>query len=392
MADHEARDSAMKIAFVYDAVFPFVKGGGERLYYEVARRLARRHEVTIISWKHWPGANDTIIDGLRYISVGEPRAFYDARGRRKISEAASFGARVLPPLLRHRFDIIECASVPFLPLFSSAVAAKVRRAKLVATWFEYWDDYWLTYLGGASGRAARFTERMATRCGDEVIAISTTTAERLERARPRGRPIRIIEPGVDLDAIRNVRQPPRQFDLAFAGRLNAQKNVEMLIDAVGHARDAGVTLRCIVVGDGPERPHLEALVRSRSLSDQVCFTGRIEDDAAYYSALKSARVFAWPSVAEGFGIAALEAMACGLPVVAASSRYSATQTIVDHGISGLVVEPDSRAFAAELVRLLQSPARIDEMTAYARRRAEASTWDIAAEKVERVYERVVADA
>lgn len=379
----------MKIAFVYDAVFPFVKGGGERLYYEVARRLARRHEVTIISWKHWPGANDTIIDGLRYISVGEPRAFYDARGRRKISEAASFGARVLPPLLRHRFDIIECASVPFLPLFSSAIAAKARRAKLVATWFEFWDDYWLTYLGGASGRAARATERLATRCGDEIVAISTTTAERLERAHPRARPIPIIEPGVDLDAIDGAPAPARDYDIAFAGRLNAQKNVELLVSAVAHARDAGVTLRCIVVGDGPERPHLEALVRSRSLSDQVCFTGRIEEDSAYYSALKSARVFAWPSVAEGFGIAALEAMACGLPVVAASSRYSATQTVVAHGVSGLVVEADSGVFSTELLRLLQSAGRIEDMAAHARRRAEASSWDAAAEKVERLYERVL---
>jgi glycosyltransferase involved in cell wall biosynthesis len=379
----------VKIAFVYDAVFPYVKGGGERLYYEVARRLAARHDVTMISWKHWPGPDVTYNDNVRYISVGAPRAFYNDRGRRKISEAISFGARVLPVLLRHRFDVIDCASVPFLPLFSSAIAAKAHRARLVATWFEFWDGYWLNYLGGPSARAARFTERMATRCGDEIIAISDTTAARLQQARPRARPIPIIEPGVDLDAVAGAPQPSHRFDLAFAGRLNAQKNVDLLIEAVARARASGVELRCIVIGDGPERARLEARVSSSGLSDQICFTGRIEDDAAYYSALKSARVFAWPSVAEGFGIAALEAMACGLPVVAASSTYSATQSVVEDGVTGLVVPPESGAFAAELSRLLQSPARIDDMRAHARWRAEQSSWDATAEKVERVYARVI---
>jgi len=375
---------------VYDAAFPYVKGGGERLYHEIARRLATRHDVTMISWKHWPGASDTVIDGIRYMGVGVPRTFYDDRGRRKISEAVSFGTRVLPLLLRHRFDVIDCASVPFLPLFSSAAAAKARRTRLVATWFEFWDDYWLTYLGGAAGRAARLTERAATRCGDEIIAISTTTAQRLESVRRRR--ISVIEPGVDLDAIDRAPAPPRRFDVVFAGRLNAQKNVVTLIDAIAEARDGGVPLRCLIVGDGPERAALEAAARRQSLHDAICFSGRIEEDAVYFSALKSARLFAWPSVAEGFGIAALEAMACGLPVVAVSSPYSATQRLVDDGMSGVVVAPNSGSLARALTDLLASPTRTEAMAVQARRRAEASGWDAVAAKVEQVYERVVGSA
>jgi glycosyltransferase involved in cell wall biosynthesis len=379
----------VKIAYVYDAVFPYVKGGGERLYYEVASRLARKHDVTMISWQHWPGPRTMTSGGIRYVGVGAPRPFYDQRGRRKISEAISFAARALPVVMRERFDVIDCASVPFLPLFASAAAAKARRARMVATWFEFWDDYWLAYLGGASGRAARFTERMATRCGDEIIAISNLTAERLQRARPRRTPIPVIEPGVDLDAIASAPAPPHRYDIAFAGRLNAQKNVDLLLEAIAHARSCGADLTCVIVGDGPERQRLQRRAAELSLSRQICFTGRIEDDAAYYATLKSARLFAWPSVAEGFGIAALEAMACGLPVLAASSQYSATQTLVTPGVSGLVVEPDASRLAQEMIRLLQSPGTIDTMRAHAMQRAAQSSWDAVAEKVERVYERVV---
>ncbi len=375
----------MKIAIVYDALFPYVKGGGERRYYELARRLSGRHDVHMVSWHYWPGPSRAVINGITHHGTGRPPDFYGADGRRRIAEAAAFAVRALPVLLRERFDVIDCASVPFLPLFSSALGVRVRGGKLVATWFEYWDDYWLTYRGGASGRLARLAERTSARLGAAQIAISQTTADRMAAGRPTRAPVSVIEPGVDLDRIRAAHAPPKSSDVVFAGRLNAQKNVSLLLEAVAQAARTPGAFTCTIIGDGPERARLEALARRLGVAGRVIFLGRIEDDAAYYSAIKSARVFAWPSVAEGFGLAPLEAMACGVPPVVAASDFSATESLVRDGETGRVVPADPAAFAAAIRGLLGDAKLMRTMSAAGGARAERSGWDAMARAVERVY-------
>src|SRR3990170_1183841 len=123
----------MKIGIVYDALFPYVKGGGERRYYELARRLAPRHDVHCVSWQYWPGLHRQELDGITLHGAGRPPALYDANGRRRIGEAILFALKVTPILMREKFDIIDCASVPFLPLVSSALVSSIRPTRLVAT-------------------------------------------------------------------------------------------------------------------------------------------------------------------------------------------------------------------------------------------------------------------
>jgi glycosyltransferase involved in cell wall biosynthesis len=380
----------MKIALVYDALFPYVKGGGERRYFELARRLREGHDVHMVSWQYWPGPARTVIDGVTHHGTGQPPAFYGRDGRRRIAEAAAFGARALPVLLRERFDVIDCASVPFLPLFSASLAARVRGARLIATWFEFWDTYWLSYRGGVSGRMARLAERLSARTGDAHIAISQTTADRMAGRRPPRMPVTVIEPGADIDLIRDVSDVSKSVDVVFAGRLNAQKNVELLLRALAEAERSGARITCGIIGDGPERERLEEMARDLALADRVRFHGRIEDDRAYYTAIKGARLFAWPSVAEGFGLAPLEAMACGVPPVIAASTFSATQALVQDGETGVIAAAEPAAFAQAIQRLLNDEPALRAMSAAAVARAERSTWDAMALAVERVYESVVA--
>jgi glycosyltransferase involved in cell wall biosynthesis len=376
----------VKIAILYDAVFPYVKGGGERRYYEIARRLSTRHDVTWISWHYWPGPARTTIDGVRYVSAGSPPALYGTDARRRMTEAALFAATSLPLLLRERFDVIDCASVPFLPLFSARLATRIRGGSLVATWFEFWDDYWLTYRGGLSGRAARRIERMAARLGDAQIAISRTTADRMASVRGGGTPVSVIEPGVDIDAVHNAPASGAAYDIVSAGRLNAQKNLPLLMRAIALLAKEGRPPNCLIIGDGPDRERLEALSRQLGIAPHIRFAGRIEDDAAYFAAVKSGRVFAWPSVAEGFGMALLEAMACGLPSVVAASASSATASLVEDGTTGIIAPDDPVAFAAALRGLLDTPS-LAAMAAGAVTRAQEYSWDGVADRVEAVYLR-----
>ena len=380
----------MKIALVYDALFPYVKGGGERRYFELARRLRARHDVHMVSWQYWPGSSRTVIEGITHHGTGEPPAFYGQDGRRRIAEAVAFGARALPVLMRERFDVIDCASVPFLPLFSASLASRVRGERLVATWFEYWDAYWLTYRGGAAARLARIAERLAARAGDAHIAISSTTAARMAAHRPPRMPVAVIEPGVDIELIRSTGDVPKSVDVVFSGRLNAQKNVELLLRALVAAERDGLRITCAIVGDGPERERLVRMADDLGVADRVQFHGRIEDDRDYFRTIKRARLFAWPSVAEGFGLAPLEAMACGVPPIVAASKFSATEALVDHGTTGVVADATPEAFAAAIRGLLADEPALAAMRIAAVARAERSSWEAMAEAVERVYEDVVA--
>ena len=91
-------------------------------------------------------------------------------------------------------------------------------------------------------------------------------------------------------------------------------------------------LRALIVGDGPERPALEALARDLGLP--VTFAGFLPDYDSVIAAMKASRVFVLPSTREGFGIAALEAMACGVPVVTADHPGNAARDLIVPGVNG----------------------------------------------------------
>lgn len=378
----------MKIAFVYDALYPFVKGGGEKRYYELARRLRDRHEIHFISWRYWSGPASFEREGITYHGVGRPARLYGSDGRRTVAEAVLFAARLLPTLRRERFDIVDCGSVPFLPIFSCAASCRVSGSPLVITWFEYWDEYWRAYLG-RRGQAARLIERLSTRFGDMHIAISDFTASRLSARRLSRCPLRVIELGVDLEPIRAVPDGPKRIDVLFAGRLTAQKNVRLLLEAVAETKRRGVSMSCGIIGNGPERGPLASAAEELGISQDVHFFGRIEDPQEFYRTVKEARVFVSPSAAEGFGLAVLEAMACGLPCVVVSSGLNASAQLVEDGVKGLVVSPSADELSTALGRVLSDGSLESELGQKARRFAEAFDWESLARKLEDSYRELL---
>ena len=131
--------------------------------------------------------------------------------------------------------------------------------------------------------------------------------------------------------------------VGVAARLAPVKGIKYLIEAV-KALD---NVRLVIAGDGPEKERLENLARNESLLDRVTFTGWVDDIARTMSTWD---IYAQPSVAEGLGIAALEAMSLGIPVVA--SDVGGLREIVVNGKTGFLVPPeDSAQLAAHLKEL-----------------------------------------
>lgn len=375
----------MKIAIVHDGLYPYFKGGIERRSYELATRLSARHEVHYITWRHWGAASSAPHEGFTVHGVGAPRPFYGEDGKRTVGEAAAFALRLLPALRKERYDVIDCSATPYLPLYSCWLAARATRTPLIATWHEFWGDHWKGYLPQRPvvARVAQRLEAGARPLGDIHVAVSPFTARRLG-AGPGGITARVVGNGVSLDAIKRASSSRQRSDIVFVGRLIEDKKVDLLLQAVHRLLGEFPGLRCTIVGDGPEREHLERVAASLSLGAHIRFTGPM-DDAQTFGLMKAAKILALPSIREGFGITVIEAQASGCVPVVVRGPHTAAPDLVRDGVDGLVCDPTAVSLAASLAMLLRDPARLASMKAQGKRSAAKSDWDQVAVQMEDLY-------
>jgi glycosyltransferase involved in cell wall biosynthesis len=350
-----------RVALVYDAVYPFQKGGGERRFHEIGRRL---RGVTLYGMKGWPGPSPTTtVDGVRVHALCRERRLYTSDGRRSMVQALFFGLACLK-LLWKRFDVIDCCGFPYFSLFACRLVATVRRKPLVSTWHEVWGPaYWRAYLGrlGAVGWAV---ERLAVRMPDEIITVSEMTARRLRGELGYRGPIHLVPNGFDPVAVERAGRAGDEVEVVFTGRLIAEKRVDLLIDALALLAVEGTKARCRIVGDGPERAALEAQAEARDLGDQVTFAGMLARGDDVLATMKTARVLVLPSFREGFGMVVLEANACGIPVITVRHPGNAAAELIEEEVNGWVVEPTAGALAAAIQRAVTRPPDAARISAH----------------------------
>jgi glycosyltransferase-like protein len=236
---------------------------------------------------------------------------------------------------------------------------------------------------------------------DALMCVSAPWVERLSREFGRG--ARLVRNGVDTRRHR----PPRDAAERTQDRIAAGVDGHLTILAIGgiEPRKGSLTLLrgfaelhslapeldpLLVIAGGAtlfdyrhEVERFHAAVLELGLTDRVRVLGSLECDELE-RLYRAADVFAFPSTTEGFGLAALEALASGLPVVA--SDLDALQTFLEHGRSALLVPVgDSHALARALARLAQDPAHRERLRAGGLELAAGFSWDAAAAAHERAY-------
>ena len=338
------------IALVSDSILPFHRGGKELRYHEVARRLARTADVHVYTMRWWEAPGPRIVDGVAYHALCPRLPLYDGE-RRSTRQAVVFALACLR-LLTRRFDVIEADHMPYLQLFTLRLVATLRRKRLVATWHEVWGpEYWRRYMG-RPGRLAWWIERAAMRLPDEIIAASEETGRRLRAHLGDEARVAVAPNGVDLGTVRAAVAADVPTDLVVVGRLLSHKRVDMLLDTVALLRADGVPVTCRVIGDGPERAALHAQAARLGITDAVDFRHDVADAGDLYSLVKAARVFVFPSEREGFGVAALEALACGVTAVTTSAPDNLAAALVRESGAGVVCAPGAAALAGAVRDLL----------------------------------------
>jgi len=288
----------------------------------------------------------------------DPVDFYDALAvpAMRVPAPRDLDPMLLARLVRDlRADVVHTHLV-HADLYGG-LAAKLRGTTLVST--KHNDDPFRT-------GAFRFVERGLARLADRVVTISDSLRRfTIEQVGVPASKVETIHYGLD--------EPPRAWGtnppdavprnariVLSTSRLTRQKGVDVAVEALTFLPDDVVL---VVLGEGPERASLEALARELGVESRVFLPGRVPDVAAW---LKRADVYVQPARWEGFGLAVLEAMVCGLPVVA--TNVSSLPELIADG-AGVLVEPDDApALAAGIERALAEPRLGDAGSERARAR------------------------
>jgi N-acetyl-alpha-D-glucosaminyl L-malate synthase BshA len=198
---------------------------------------------------------------------------------------------------------------------------------------------------------------------DGVTAPSAFLAQATRDNFGLARPIEVIPNFVDTDGFTPNGADAADPLIVHSSNFRPLKRVDDVIAVFAQvARGRGRRCRLALLGDGPERPRVEAEVRDLGLAERVTFLGETRDVAA---TLRRAHVFLLPSETESFGLAALEALACGVPVVA--SRTGGLPEVVRDGEDGyLLPVGDTEAMAAAVARILDDAALHRRLAATAR--------------------------
>ncbi|GMU55466.1 MAG: hypothetical protein AMXMBFR33_46120 [Candidatus Xenobia bacterium] len=195
---------------------------------------------------------------------------------------------------------------------------------------------------------------------------------------------RRFEPGDRLEARRRLGLSGSPL-LVTVARLMRRKGHDTVLQSVRELLPRYPDLRYVIVGDGPDRPRLDAMIRELGLQDHVTMLGKLPDSQLVL-AYQAADVFVHPNRelqngdTEGFGIVFLEAGSCQTPVIA--GRSGGAVDAVRDGETGYLVDPQShRELSQRLGYLLENPAHAEQLGRQGREFAKSLTWPRAAEQV-----------
>jgi glycosyltransferase involved in cell wall biosynthesis len=352
----------MRIAIVYDCLYPNTVGGAERWLRALVEDLGQDHEITYVTRRQWQRGEEPEIEGVRCVAVSRGGTLYRDDGSRRLGPPALFAVGVFFHFLRHRrdYDVVDCVSYPYLPLIAlRAALVGRRRTKVFCTWLEcLTPEYFRTYGGRLSGRVFAWIQSLCVQLSPSAFAISELVADRLYEAGFEGEMHRLTgfwidgreRPPADPGAGRAVEPAGDGPLVLFAGRHVPDKRVAVLPEALAIARQREPGLRAVIVGDGPERVRVVEQLETLGLTGSVTAPGFVSR-AALDELYGDADCVVSPSIRDGYGIAVVEAAGAGIPAVVCRHPDNAATELVEEGVNGAVaISAEAADLADAIVR------------------------------------------
>ncbi|MBM3315385.1 glycosyltransferase family 4 protein, partial [candidate division WOR-3 bacterium] len=335
----------------------------------------RGHSVTLVAERFGGSAEHELLDGIRVLRFGGKWTFNFAVCR-KVARLADDG----------RYDVVidDLNKIPFYsPWFTRkpvlAILMHLFRGSIFRETLPPMAAYvWLTEtMIPLAYRRCRFAV-LSGSSKQDTVKVGIDPAQ-----------IAVIPPGTDFDRFKPDAAVAREPVVLHVGRLKRYKSADHLLRAAQLLKERGVRFTTVVVGDGDDRPRLEALAARLGLGDAVRFTGYIpeEEKVNWY---RRAGVLVENSVKEGWGLIVMEANGCGTPSIVARSPGLVDSS--EDGVNGLMYDyGDVPALAERIERLLGDEPLRGKLGRQAVDWARQWTWDAAADRMEAVIEQTMAE-
>jgi glycosyltransferase involved in cell wall biosynthesis len=378
----------MKIALIIDRIEPFYRGGYERRAWELAKRLATRHETTVFT----SAPSSQVLEGVRIVAVRPQVAYFKPDGFRDLRANLIYSLSLLKLLKGETsYDVIDCNATPFLHIFPSYLLARLKRSVFLVTAHEALANtmagYFRARRSPVASIASAFARRLyysSQRLADRIIAPSQITATNL-----RNEGFKVVD--VCSGGIPRCYSPKHQSlgRAVFVGRLVPHKHVDLVLQAFALAAQRGAVRSLTLIGDGPERQRLESLAGDLGVRPLTRFLGDVPDETKWRTLVDEVDVFISASPREGIAIAVLEALATGNPAIIAYAPDRFQQGAVEYlrdGYNGIVTDGSTEALASALHRLCSDEDIYERMSSNAIDTARDYTWDSAVSTLERIYE------
>lgn len=344
--------------------FPPVHGGIPTYAWELARRFALEHELTVIAPRR-PDAEAFDRDApFPVVRLGGP--------------PDALGVSSLRPMLQHSADVALCTTWSAAP--AALMARRLGRVDRVAV-AAHGRELLLAPWPEGPQRAYDLVRRETLRAADRCLPVSRYTAGLLHDLGVSPSRITVVSNGTDPDRF-HLPETPAEMEgpmVLTVSRLVRRKGIDTVLAAWGNVRKRFEKATYVIVGDGADRERLEGLARPHG--DSVRFVGSV-DEAALAGWYHACDLFVMPARSEppdveGFGLVFLEAGACGKPVIGA--RAGGVVDAIDDEQTGLLVPPDDAVALSEaMIRILGDADFALRLGRAGRARAEASSWDVVA--------------
>lgn len=336
----------MKICIVTEFFIPHYFGGGERRFYQLAKKLVERGiQVDVITMRIRDVPDYEKIDGINVYHIGPT---IENPPDRSVFDFMRYFFSVSSWIIKNDYDLIDAQS--YSPLLSSSIAARIKKTPIFGTIYDTsssGSDQWMNH----SFLASRLEKFLVNLRFDRIITISKSTINSLINDFGVSKDkIELLYIGVDTDKYDSTGDVEKKADkIIFVGRLIPHKHVDHLIESFEEIVKSVPDANLVIVGRGDEKNNIIDMVSSKSLDARVSFKENLSDEELIKE-IKESEVLVLPSTREGFGMVLAEANYCNVPVVTYAS--GGTIDVVDDGYNGFLVEAGNIPQLTEKILLL----------------------------------------